>query len=195
MLTCRTQALPLLEEMVKLIREGEGKEERGFVACRRDGELAIGGRCQGDAHDCTLRNGTCPKGAKPVVSFHTHTQVPLLVHMLAEVSPDPEAFKVGLLPSVKDLKTDMNLGLEMGCVGGAVEENKALVWCWPREGLTAAKVGKVEAIHTAFRTLPKEGDTLMKFMEDYIEVIGRPCLEVRLALNGTEASSSPEGVG
>lgn len=184
------EALTLVEDMVELIRTTK-EGERGFVACKKE-TLEIGARCSGDDNHCTLVPPACPSGGRPVVSFHTHaTKASPMTLLLGEDPFVGENAKAVLLPSSKDLAADVEVGVDVGCIGGRLNDGTALVWCFrsfldatPTErDIARAQVELLqERVREALKNPAERGTLLASVLQDYLESVAKPCLELRLPI-------------
>jgi hypothetical protein len=193
------RALDLLDEMLKLTKEANGHGEQGFVGCSTEGgRLVVGARCADPGDHCTVQGPMCPGGGTPKLSFHSHSTAPTLVEALSDGNPFVgDAAKVALLPSVKDIVADGELGVDIGCVGGPLNDGTSLLWCFWR-GEAAPSKDKVQdfqervksmlLMHPAVELSPRE--RLMSFLDEYVTKISAPCMELRLPL--AQAQVHPE---
>lgn len=167
-----TKVVTLLDAMVESVRQDAGVE-KGFILCRMpDGSLAKGATCGGDgdpladSHRCTTEDPFCPPGGVPVASFHTHPT------SLPDRMPRGEAAKALLIPSVMDFRADREIGVDVGCVGGHLNDGRGFVWCFPRRrGVDVTVSGIWDALRA------KEAK-LLGTLAQFYSAMGNPCLEV-----------------
>lgn len=184
------RALDVLDEMLKLTKEANGHGEQGFVGCATpEGKLVVGARCSDPGNHCTVKGPVCPSGSEPKLSFHTHSAAPTLLDAVAGNPFFGDAAKVALLPSVKDVVADAELGVDIGCIGGPLNDGTSLVWCFWRGKSTPPKE-KVQEFQDRVKAMllkppamqPSTTGPLMSFLEEYLTKISAPCMELRLPL-------------
>lgn len=192
MVECQ-DALRFLREMFTLIEETDMKAEQGFVVCERDRDLTIGARCADPGSHCTVKPPLCPEGGRPVLSFHTHSTRPPLINVVLGENPfKGETAKAALLPSGKDLAADMEIGTQVGCVGGNLNDGTGLVWCFTSFINSSEKEkakSRVEALQKELTGILKTNESkreprLLGLLVDYFDSVQVPCLELRLPLKG-----------
>lgn len=179
------EALALLDEMLSRIQDTPPGEEKGFVACTKDGQLLLGATCDDDGFNCTLREKPCKEG-EPVFSFHTHTtKVTLVAALAGNDEMFSRAERLALMPSSKDVNADRQLGVAYGCVGGQRSDESAAIVCFPRRDVTDETVEKVARITGAARKIvPGVTDnTIPDLLDEYFEAVGRPCLDMHVRLD------------
>lgn len=166
------QVTTLLGAMVEAIRSDAGVEQ-GFILCRMpSGDLQKGTTCGGDGdpnadtHRCSTPQPYCPEGGVPAVSFHTHPTV-----LPGKEAPRGEAAKAFLIPSVKDFVADKKIGVDVGCIGGKLNEGRGFVWCFPR------KRGLEVAVHGVWESIAKGQTSLLEHLARFYHAVGDPCLE------------------
>lgn len=172
--TCE-KMLTLLDLMAQTVQEGK-KVEQGFVVCGMpDGTVVPGSRCGGDddplsdAHRCATTPPYCPEGGKPIASFHTHPVTP-------NRTATGEAAKALLIPSSMDLRADRELEVELGCIGGPLNDGRGFVWCFPRRGDIEVTVGGI------WEMAKRQEVSLLADLTHFYERVGCPCMEAYFPL-------------
>lgn len=185
------EPLVFIGDMLEAVRTARKDGEMGFVMCRGPGPaVSMGSRCVEKGNHCTIQGNPCPGGGRPVVSFHTHTTEPTAMALAMEENPlSGDAAKVMLLPSTKDIAADAGLGVNVGCIGGRLNDGTQEVWCFPTFPDRDARERASDNVHLLQDRL---GDAMRKaragggdaafyeILADYFTLVGTPCLELRL---------------
>ena len=215
------RALDLVDEMLALTKQAAGRGEQGFVGCATpQGKLVVGARCADSGNHCTVKGPVCPGGGEAKLSFHTHSSGPSVMDFLTGINPFVgDAAKVALLPSVKDIVADEELHVDVGCVGGPLNDGTSLLWCFWRNGSAEPpepgaqslkdRVGEFqEKVKTRLKIQEQMGGAfpltgmaphhtpqalradLLKYVDEYLTTISAPCIEVRLPLEQAGGTTS-----
>ena len=175
--------MTLLDAMVEAVREDAGVE-KGFIVCRMpDGRLEKGAACGGDkdpladSHRCMTAGPFCPTGGVPVASYHTHPS------SLPGQTPKGEAAKALLIPSAMDFRADREVGVDVGCVGGRLNDGRGFVWCFPRRRAVELTVSGI------WEALRQKDAQLLENLAQFYSAAGNSCLEVYFPID--EEDSCP----
>ncbi len=157
--------------MVEAVREG--RFEEGFIVCRdeRGRALRKGASCLGE-DECLIDLPACD-GGKPVASFHTHA-----THDL-----QGKAAQAMLIPSAKDIESDRKAGVQVGCIGGKLNDGTGMVWCFPtdRDAQVAQQV--IDRMNAALEAHPFTIERkAVELLDEYLSAVGKPCSLLRFRL-------------
>ena len=163
--------LRMAEEMADAVQNR--RREEGFILCReKDGRtVKQGALCVGN-DECLIDLPACGTG-KPFASFHTH-----VTHDLVG-----KAAQGMLVPSPKDIEADRKAGVEVGCIGGDLNDGTGMVWCFPTDRNVGAAKDVVAHMNEAMDKHPFTIERRMaELLDEYFERVGKPCSTVRFRL-------------
>lgn len=163
--------LRLAEEMAEAVRGG--RFEEGFIVCReKDGKtVKQGSLCMGN-DECVITLPACPTG-KPFASFHTH-----VTHDLVG-----KAAQAMLVPSPKDIEADRTAQVEVGCIGGKLNDGTGIVSCFPTDRDAGVAKDIVNRMNDALERHPFTIERhLSELLDEYYDRLGKPCSVVRFRL-------------
>lgn len=158
-------------EMADAVRQG--RHEEGFILCRSDGARVVrkGASCLGE-DECLIDLPACDDG-KPFASFHTHT-----THDL-----QGKAAQAMLVPSAKDIEADRKAGVQVGCIGGSLNDGTGMVWCFPTDRDPKAAQSVIDRMGVAIQEHPFTIERkAVELLDEYLGVVGKPCSLLRFRL-------------